>query len=36
MFVKTNNFNGLNSESLEISVNGFSEKQTLTINFEAQ
>lgn len=36
MFVKTNSFSGLSSESLQISIDGYTEKQMLTINFEAQ
>jgi tetratricopeptide (TPR) repeat protein len=36
MFVDTKMFNGLSSESLKISVEGFNEQQILTINFEAK
>ncbi len=36
MFVETKSFNGLSSESIKISVDGFKEEQILTINFEAK
>jgi len=36
MFVDTKMFNGLSSESLKISLEGFNEQQILTINFEAK
>jgi hypothetical protein len=35
MYINTKNFKGLSSESILISVEGYSEKQELTINFEA-
>jgi tetratricopeptide (TPR) repeat protein/outer membrane protein OmpA-like peptidoglycan-associated protein len=36
MYINTKAFKGLSSESISISVDGYTEKQVLTINFEAQ
>ncbi|MFM7668639.1 MAG: tetratricopeptide repeat protein [Bacteroidota bacterium] len=36
VYVNTKSFNGLSSESISISIEGYKEKQDLTINFEAQ
>jgi hypothetical protein len=36
MYVNTKNFKGLSSEALSVSVDGYTEKQQLTINFDAK